>query len=949
MTTNETSYEQDYTEKETEETEPSKTHGHSNETNDGNTENRTQPQRRKSVVKIGRKTSRVSISSNTKKKTSVTAAPSYKPTPTKTEETPNEEKHVETEDNDEEEKKKRRRNKNASSDILNVIDWKRGEAEEYQGSETVPEVKDIDYTTKTLEKTDKEKSTENNDNNENNKPISNGFNDDDNQTNNKTVPMTNGFSKYDKYLANDDLDKPISDKEVEDSLNYLKNLPKIDDIGKSSDSSVIDNLMDSYLTENPTPVVPTKQRTASSSSSVAKSRTGSTSSNAHRRRLSSDYEKLDELERNLENIRAKKKQSIPPIRNKPSESGLKAWEDPMEQQRVKQKEKQWPPREEPRDAGAYIVESYGQTDPYSKKLIKDIQKEKREEEDKLAAEKRAEVVQDNVQPVSNLKSIFTTQPSRPRPGVQKPESVIDEEKSWIKHEKKAVEFDAPPDEPDWMTLIRNRRWKSTVKARFPCRDKDKTDFDRRSTTPKNWKRLAKDKTAMRMLTEIIGVGAEGEELFSRLASQRQKIDDEQETIDHIAEEELMAYEVARESLGEDAAYSLQMDNPLPAARMRQIIQGPASVREGSISDDQSGISAANLSTSSYPFTTSQLEAAYLTNQLLRLHPEEFRKLMSLERSRQATLRWQFSSDPFDSVHEHQTLPFEIALLASEEPRVQQAMKKILAQGQGEDYRSVFSGSSTPVPLIRGRAMTDPRGYYPDSDIDGYESSQSSGSGIARGRPKKKKVPPPTRPRLRSASPSMMKGMRQDSSENYVPGPTLTVPRLNVGNAKQQLDDDREVHSHGLLTDEELALSEEIAQLQALTSNIGRDIDEELNGIVSSLNDTGSAYVKDSGADSIDLKEIAARRKQFIDKDLENQSDSGVQEGVPKPRHKVRRIQSATQLDAVFGGRRKMSESTEDNQDQNNNQVNQDKEEDKSTSNEMANLISDINTTFGNEA
>ena len=83
------------------------------------------------------------------------------------------------------------------------------------------------------------------------------------------------------------------------------------------------------------------------------------------------------------------------------------------------------------------------------------------------------------------------------------------------------------------------------------------------------------------------------------------------------------------------------------------------------------------SSSKYPFTTSQLEAAYLTNQLLRLHPEEFKKLMSLERSRQATLRWQFSSDPFDSVHEHQSLPYEIAMLASQEPRVQQGQSFFL--------------------------------------------------------------------------------------------------------------------------------------------------------------------------------------------------------------------------------------------------------------------------------
>ena len=62
----------------------------------------------------------------------------------------------------------------------------------------------------------------------------------------------------------------------------------------------------------------------------------------------------------------------------------------------------------------------------------------------------------------------------------------------------------------------------------------------------------------------------GEELFMRLASQRQRIEDEQETLDKLAEQELMAYEVAREQLGEDAAYQLQMDNPLPAARMKRI-------------------------------------------------------------------------------------------------------------------------------------------------------------------------------------------------------------------------------------------------------------------------------------------------------------------------------------------------------------------------------------------
>ena len=46
-------------------------------------------------------------------------------------------------------------------------------------------------------------------------------------------------------------------------------------------------------------------------------------------------------------------------------------------------------------------------------------------------------------------------------------------------------------------------------SRFPCKTTDKTEFERRSTTPKNWKRLAKDKTAIKMLSEIVGIGAEG--------------------------------------------------------------------------------------------------------------------------------------------------------------------------------------------------------------------------------------------------------------------------------------------------------------------------------------------------------------------------------------------------------------------------------------------------------
>jgi len=666
-------------------------------------------------------------------------------------------------------------------------------------------------------------------------------------------------------------------------------------------SAVIHGLMEQYLgndySEVPSPV-----------RSKPGSRTESVGSDT----------KLEDLENNLNNLEvsSKKKQPPPPVRQKPPSGS--SWSDPKNAQRPKTKEAAWPPRGEPRDVGAYVVESYGQTDPYSNKLIKDIQKAKREEEEKRAAEKRAEIVDENIKPVSSLRSTFAHKPNKPRPGMVRPEANVNDERSWIKHEKKAMNFDEAPDEPDWMKLIRNRRWQSTVKARFPCKSSDKTEFERRSTTPKNWKKLAQDKNALKMLSEVVGIGAEGEELFMRLASQRQKMEEEQEKLDRQAEEELMAYQVARESLGEDAAYSLQMDNPLPAARMVQIPTAPQSVigeeDEADLMNEGGSEKSGYASSKAYPFTTSQLEAAYLTNQLLRLHPEEFKKLMSLERSRQATLRWQFSSDPFDSVHEHQSLPYEIAMLASQEPRVQQAMRRIVAQSDGEDYFASWANSrASSKPRSR---MARSEGYasrYESDNEGGYESSTSCQTpGGNRGRRMKKApVPPPKNARGRSVSPAMM-GRRAQNNESFL---------------KMPADDGsgRETQSHGLFSDEDVNnITDDVAKIDELTASLARNIDDDLARIESSLEDRkrgffeealrneGAANAVKSGSDVNNLvnkEEIASRRKDFVEADLKasNSSDSNPVGGAPKPRHKVRRISSDAQLNAVFGERRQASE------------------------------------------
>jgi len=726
------------------------------------------------------------------------------------------------------------------------------------------------------------------------------------------------------------LNDRMNENELQEHVDLVKKVSNKNEKGGLYSSTIISGLMDQYLNNDYTgysdapPISPKPRRI-------------------------SDNEKLEELENNLKNLEVtanKKKQPPPPIRNKP-QPGSKTWSDPKDLQRMKSKEKSWPPREEPKDIGAYVAESYGQTDPYSNRLIKDIQKSKREEEEKKLADKRAEVVQENIKPMSTLRSTFTHKPAKPRPGMLRPEANYAEERSWVRHEKKHIDFDTPPDEPDWMKLIRNRRWNSTVKARFPCKDADKSDFERRSTTPKNWKRLAQDKNALKMLSEVVGIGAEGEELFMRLASQRQKIEDEKTILDRRAEEELMGYEVARESLGEDAAYQLQMDNPLPAARMVHLGSQP-SIIEGGGSDD--AISEEG-DPSQYPFTTSQLEAAYLTNQLLRLHPEEFKKLMSLERSRQATLRWQFSADPFDSVHEHQSLPYEIAMLATQEPRVQSAMRRILAQGDsGEYYGSVFG--SKP----RSRNCRSEGGYASDrryeSDADGYESGSSAGGppsqGVARGRPRKKKAPVAVpHSRGRSVSPTMM-GVK--AHEGMINGNNYKIP---AG------DGSREVQSHGLFSDEDIILGDEVAQIDQLTSNLARNIDVELANIESSLEDRKKGFFEDSlrnesagqtkdHLDVVDKEEIASRRKEFVENDRRSSLQSESVEDIPKQRHKVRRISSNAQLNAVFGKRRQASESQEsDGEDQGSQGDHQQQQQETSSGAELNDLVQNIQDTFGN--
>jgi len=626
-----------------------------------------------------------------------------------------------------------------------------------------------------------------------------------------------------KSISGEVLKAPISNENLEASLKFLKSLPNVERL--AGQTNIIEDLMRSYLP--PSGVKNKPMAIVKPTGSIGEEIT--------------PYEKVDEFEQEVSR-KTQRKQPPPPPRPK---AGLtRSWLDPREHQRVKMtQKKQWPPTEAPDDRDSYVVESYGQTDPYSKDLIKNIQKAKRKEIEKANEEKRAETIEENLKPVSMLKDTFTYKPDKVAPGVVKPVVAPHEDSQWIKHAKNDSDYVAPPDEPKWMSLIRNRRWKSTVKARFPCQKADLWEFERRSTTPKNWKKLAKDKTALKMLSEMCGIGAEGEELFQRLAEQRQQIEEHQKEIDRREEEELMAYEIARESMGGEAAYSLQRNEPAPSGGL---------ARSGAESEASMPTNAGT----AYPFTTSQLEAAFLTNQLLKLHPEEFRKLMSLERSRQATLRWQFSADPFDSVHDHQDLPYEIALLASEEPHVRSAMKRYL-EASGYDIPSGYS-TGTATPKQRHRRARSDGGYSRSiAEGDGYESSYSvqSANSADRGRKKNRGPPPPVKPRGRSLDGESFDGEAGEQlAAKYDIDDQGNIKKPNIGgnNGKTFRDDyaeDLEVHAHGLLTDAELQMSEELAQLQEMTRNIRMEVDEDLRKIQESVDSRAKNFLDEAAKDA----------------------------------------------------------------------------------------------------
>lgn len=128
----------------------------------------------------------------------------------------------------------------------------------------------------------------------------------------------------------------------------------------------------------------------------------------------------------------------------------------------------------------------------------DDEEEEREEERRKGVVKTFEepepserdrgVDEGHVDSVSSLKEQWQWKEQSKPLGVNKPYVPMKRDDVWITHFRPVIDEGETPKEPAWLQMVRQRRWKSTVSARFPQTEEEKQVFEHRSTTPRKFKK-----------------------------------------------------------------------------------------------------------------------------------------------------------------------------------------------------------------------------------------------------------------------------------------------------------------------------------------------------------------------------------------------------------------------------------------------------------------------------
>lgn len=105
-----------------------------------------------------------------------------------------------------------------------------------------------------------------------------------------------------------------------------------------------------------------------------------------------------------------------------------------------------------------------------------------------APEEDRGVDEGHVESVQSLKAQWQHKEPAKQPGVNKPFVPIKKDGEWITHFRPVIDEGETPKEPQWLQMVRQRRWRSTVAARFPQDEQEKEVFEKRSTTPRKFKK-----------------------------------------------------------------------------------------------------------------------------------------------------------------------------------------------------------------------------------------------------------------------------------------------------------------------------------------------------------------------------------------------------------------------------------------------------------------------------
>lgn len=94
----------------------------------------------------------------------------------------------------------------------------------------------------------------------------------------------------------------------------------------------------------------------------------------------------------------------------------------------------------------------------------------------------------HVDSVQTLKQQWQQKEAPKQLGVNKPFMPMKKDGEWITHFRPVIDEGETPKEPQWLQVVRQRRWKSTVAARFPQDEQEREVFEKRSTTPRKFKK-----------------------------------------------------------------------------------------------------------------------------------------------------------------------------------------------------------------------------------------------------------------------------------------------------------------------------------------------------------------------------------------------------------------------------------------------------------------------------